>query len=232
MRPKAILLDIEGTTTSIQFVHRVLFPYAREALPRFVRQHCEEAAIKDLLQQARQEAGLQDSSTEQVIDQFLRWIDEDKKIGALKALQGRIWKSGYENGDFTGHVYEDTPIYLRAWKEAGIGLYVYSSGSVQAQKLLFGFSDAGDLCPLLSGYFDTTSGHKREEGSYRTIAKAIAVPAQEILFLSDVVEELAAASAAGMQTTQLVRDETTKAGDTHPVARDFSDVNLGTENPS
>ena len=227
MRPKAILLDIEGTTTSIQFVHKVLFPYAREALPKFVREHSEEPAIREILQQARTAAALPESSVEAIIDQLVKWIDEDQKVPALKTLQGHIWKSGYENADFTGHVYEDTPVYLRAWKDAGIDLYVYSSGSVQAQKLLFGHSDAGDLCPLFSGYFDTKTGHKREEASYRAIAESVGLPAQDILFLSDITEELSAAAAAGMQTTQLVRDEDTRAGDTHPVARDFSDVDLG-----
>lgn len=229
MRPKAILLDIEGTTTSIEFVHEVLFPYARDSLPTFVRDHREEPPIAEILQAAREEACLPDSSTEVVIDQLLAWIDEDRKVGALKALQGHIWKSGYENADFTGHVYEDTPIYLRAWKQAGIRLYIYSSGSVQAQKLLFGFSDAGDLCPLLSGYFDTEVGPKRDQSSYKNITRSIALPTEDILFLSDVVEELEAAFAAGMQTTQLVRDENTVAGEVHAIARDFSEVKLGME---
>jgi enolase-phosphatase E1 len=213
-------------------VHDQLFPYAREALPAFVREHAEEAEIAALLQQVRIEAGMQEASLDAITGQLLQWIDEDKKVTPLKALQGLIWKSGYERGDFTGHVYADTPEYLRAWKSQGIALYVYSSGSVQAQKLLFAHSDAGDLCPLFSGYFDTRAGHKREEASYRAIAKSIGVPAQEILFLSDVVEELDAAAAAGMQTTQLVRDADTQAGKSHRVAHTFADVILDPQIPS
>lgn len=226
MLPTAILIDIEGTTTSIRFVHDQLFPYARQALPAFVREHAGEAEIAALLQQVRIELGMPDASLDAIIGQLLQWIDEDKKVTALKVLQGRIWKSGYEQGDFTGHVYADTPEYLRAWESRGIALYVYSSGSVQAQKLLFAHSDAGDLCPLFTGYFDTAIGHKREEASYRAIAEAIAVPAEEILFLSDAVEELDAAAAAGMQTTQLVRDAIAQTGASHRIAHSFADVIL------
>lgn len=232
MRVKAILLDIEGTTTSIRFVHEVLFPYAREALPAFVRAHAEDAPIAALLEQSRAEAGTPEANLEATIDQLLRWIAEDKKVTPLKALQGHIWKSGYESGDFTGHVYDDTPAYLSKWSESGIRLYVYSSGSVQAQKLLFGHSDAGDLCPLFSGYFDTKVGHKRDEASYRAISESIGLAAQDILFLSDITEELDAAASAGMQTTQLVRDEDTEAGTTHPIARDFSELRLQTQSRS
>ncbi len=229
MQVKAILLDIEGTTTSIRFVHEVLFPYAREALPAFIRAHASEANIAALLEQARAEAGAPDASLEATIEQLVQWIAEDQKVTALKGLQGHIWKSGYESGDFWGHVYDDTSEYFAKWKFTGLGLYIYSSGSVQAQKLLFSFSDAGDLCPQLAGYFDTKIGHKREEASYIAISDSIGVPAQYILFLSDIVEELDAAAAAGMQTTQLVRDENTVAGTTHRTARNFSEVNLNTQ---
>jgi enolase-phosphatase E1 len=135
------------------------------------------------------------------------WIDEDRKHTALKALQGMIWKAGYENGDFAAHVYADAADQLRAWHAAGLPLYVYSSGSVGAQKLFFGHSEAGDLLPLFSGHFDTEIGGKREAASYTRIAEALALPPSEILFLSDVVEELDAAREAGMQTVLIDRSQ-------------------------
>jgi enolase-phosphatase E1 len=141
----------------------------------------------------------------------------------LKTLQGHIWKRGYEQGDFTGHMYDDAVECLRRWSADGIRLFVYSSGSVGAQKLLFGFSDAGDLTPLFEGYFDTTIGHKKEVEAYREIAKSIGEGAEDILFLSDVADELDAAHAAGMQTCQLVRTEDVEIGQ-HPTARNFAEV--------
>ncbi len=134
-----------------------------------------------------------------------------------------MWRHGYERGDFTGHVYDDAVDRLRRWSNKGIDLYVYSSGSVGAQKLLFGYSDAGDLRPLFKGYFDTRVGHKKEADSYQHIVEALGLPAGDILFLSDVAEELDAAAKAGMQTTQLVRQDDVVVG-THSVAVDFNEV--------
>ncbi len=225
MTVRAIVTDIEGTTSSIDFVHEVLFPYASERLPGFVRDHRSDPAIAPILDSVRSEAGEADADTERVIDILLQWISEDRKVTALKGLQGLIWKHGYESGAFTGHMYEDAVTKLRAWATAGIDLYVYSSGSVSAQKLLFGYSDAGDLTPLFRGYFDTNIGHKREAGSYRNIVKHIGVPAVEILFLSDVAAELDAAAEAGMQTYQLIRDENVVPG-SHRIAQDFDEVLL------
>ncbi len=226
MSTKAILTDIEGTTSSIRFVHEVLFPYARKALAAFVREQGHDAAVAALLAEASAIAQVPESDTEATIAALLKWIDEDKKVPPLKALQGHIWKSGYESGAFHGHVYPDTAEYLARWKSNGIALYVYSSGSVQAQKLLFGHSEAGDLQPYFSGYFDTRVGHKREQDSYKAIADAISLPPQEVLFLSDIEEELDAAFAVGMRTTQLVRDQNTKAGMRHTIAANFSEVIL------
>jgi enolase-phosphatase E1 len=132
-----------------------------------------------------------------------------------------IWEAGYRNGDFQGHVYEDAVRRLREWKDHGLALYVFSSGSVHAQKLLFGYSACGDLTALFSGYFDTAIGAKRETGAYRHIAQSIGLPAGEILFLSDIREELDAAQAVGLHTCWLVRDGTLPASPPHPVARDF-----------
>ena len=225
MTVSAILTDIEGTTSSIDFVHQVLFPYAGDRIGDFVREQRDDPEIAAILDDARSAAGAPNADIESVISQLRQWIAEDKKVTALKSLQGRLWERGYVNGDFTGHVYDDAVICMREWFEAGLSLYVYSSGSIQAQQLLFGHSDAGDLRPLFSGYFDTRVGQKRDSSSYREIATMIAVPADDILFLSDVFEELDAARDAGMATVQLVRDARVLVGG-HRVATDFSDITL------
>lgn len=220
---KAVVTDIEGTTSSLSFVKDVLFPYARERMAEFVRSHGREAAVRKLLDAVQAEAGRPLSDAE-CVAQLLCWIDEDKKITPLKALQGMIWEAGYRHGDFTGHVYEDAVRNLRQWKEQGIALYVFSSGSVQAQRLIFGHSDYGDLTPLFSGYFDTAIGAKRDVDAYRKIAAAIGAPPGQILFLSDIKEELDAARAAGLHTVWLVRAGTIEAHAAHPQVRDFDAV--------
>jgi enolase-phosphatase E1 len=196
--PRAILTDIEGTTSSIAFVAETLFPYARARLPAFVAAHPDETA-PILAEVAAMEPG-------DPVATLLRWIDEDRKATPLKALQGMIWADGYRERAFTGHIYPDAVAALRRWHAAGIALHVFSSGSVPAQKLLFGHSDAGDLTPLFSGYFDTTTGPKREASSYRAIAGAIGFPANEILFLSDTPQEIAAAREAGLSALLIDRD--------------------------
>ncbi|MGH8166679.1 MAG: acireductone synthase [Woeseiaceae bacterium] len=222
---KAIVTDIEGTTSSIAFVHEVLFPYAARALPDFLRSHQSDPQVAERLEEVRSEIGEPEAELERLIEVLQQWIREDRKATALKSLQGCVWEEGYRSGAFTGHVYDDTVPNLRKWHERGILLYVYSSGSVKAQQLLFGHSDAGDLQPLFTGYFDTRVGGKRDAASYRTICERIGLPAWEILFLSDVTEELDAAAAAGMQTVQLVRDWGITNG-RHTVAHDFGDILL------
>jgi enolase-phosphatase E1 len=206
MAIKAILTDIEGTTSAVSFVFDVLFPYAKAHLPAYVRMHADEEQVAAQVQAVREDSGEPGADVERVIEILLDWIAEDRKATPLKALQGMVWQQGYLAGELKGHVYPDAVEALRRWHAEGFRLYVYSSGSIQAQKLIFGRSEAGDLSPLFSGYFDTTSGPKREEASYRTIASAIGVAAHEILFLSDIVEELDAAQAAGMATCGLVRN--------------------------
>lgn len=224
MSVHAILTDIEGTTTSVSFVYDVLFPYAREHIADFVRSHGDEPAVAAELSAVRTEVGDPNLTIEALIEQLLIWAAEDRKITPLKSLQGMIWKAGFENGSFTGHVYPDAVEGLRRWKAAGCALYVYSSGSVAAQKLLFGYSDAGDLRPLFSGYFDTKIGSKREVDSYRKIIDQIGMKATEILFLSDILEELDAAREAGMQTAWLVRDGQFSSDAVHSQHRDFSTI--------
>ena len=223
MTIRAILTDIEGTTSSIAFVHEILFPYASKALPEFVRKNQHDAAIAEILAEVRAQAGTTEADVEATIGVLLGWIQEDRKVTALKALQGHIWKNGYEVGDFSGHVYPDAATNLRQWANDGIALYVYSSGSTDAQKLLFGHSEAGDLRPLFKGYFDTRIGMKREADSYASIARNLKISAGDILFLSDIAEELDAAAAVGMKTMQLIRDDDVIPG-SHEIARNFDEV--------
>ena len=204
--PKAILTDIEGTTSSISFVKDVLFPYARRALPGFVRDHGREPGVRRWLDAVAVEHGAV-CSDDTLVEVLQGWIDADRKHTALKALQGMVWESGYRNGDFTAHVYDDAVHALRAWHAAGTPLYVYSSGSVPAQKLFFAHTDAGDLSTMFSGWFDTEVGGKRDADSYGRIATAIRQAPVDVLFLSDVVEELDAARDAGMATTLVDRRE-------------------------
>jgi len=206
MPTRAILTDIEGTTSSISFVKDVLFPYARRALPGFVAVRGRDPAVRKWLDAvAIENGGMCDDAM--IVEVLQGWIDEDRKHTALKALQGMIWADGYRNADFSAHIYPDAAPALRQWHAAGLPLYVYSSGSVPAQRLFFGHSDAGDLTPLFAGWFDTEVGGKREAGSYRHIAGAIGRPPGQILFLSDIVEELDAAREAGLQTVLVDRRE-------------------------
>jgi len=222
---RVILTDIEGTTSSLSFVHDILFPYARDRMTDFIRDHARETEVHKLLNEVRTVSGkpLDDAG---VGAQLLRWIDEDKKITPLKALQGMIWEDGYKTGRFTGHIYEDAVRKLREWHAAGMRLYVFSSGSVPAQKLLFAHTDYGDLTPLFSGYFDTTVGAKREPASYRRIADNTGFDPGAFLFLSDIREELDAALTAGMRTGWLVRDAVPDAAAAHPQARNFDEINV------
>jgi enolase-phosphatase E1 len=221
---RAVLTDIEGTTSSIDFVRDVLFPYARLRLPAYVETHTDESDVQHWLHEAAKEAGIMEATRGEIIDLLVRWIDEDRKSTALKALQGMIWREGYEAGDYVSHMYPEVAARLRAWHDQGLKLYVYSSGSVPAQKLLFGFSENGDLTPLFSGYFDTEMGHKRETASYSRIAEAIGLPPAQILFLSDIREELDAAREAGMRTTQLIRPPQAMSDNGHPAVADFNAI--------
>ncbi|WP_226569075.1 acireductone synthase [Mangrovibacter yixingensis] len=221
---KAIVTDIEGTTSDIRFVHNVLFPYARQHLASFIASHEQHPDVAAALDAVRKEIGQPQASTGDVVNALLTFMDEDRKSTPLKALQGMIWQTGYQQGAFTGHLYPDVLPALKKWQASGIALYVYSSGSVAAQKLLFGYSDAGDITPLFSGYFDTHIGHKRETASYLAIARETGVAPSELLFLSDIHQELDAAREAGWQTVQLIRGAADNASQ-HPQVGDFSAIN-------
>lgn len=203
MKP-VILTDIEGTTSSISFVRDVLFPYARRALPAFVRARGHEPEVRRWLDAVAIEHG-SICSDDVIVETLQGWIDQDRKHTALKALQGMLWQDGYRSGDYVAHMYPDAVDALRRWHGDGIAVSVYSSGSVAAQKLLFGHTDAGDLLPLLERFYDTGVGGKRERDSYARIAADLGRAPAGILFLSDVVEELDAARDAGLRTVLVDR---------------------------
>lgn len=214
--PAVIITDIEGTTTPIAFVRDILFPYARRALPAYVAAHPDDPDVREAARLAPDGHALA---------ALLGWMDADAKIAPLKSLQGRLWRAAYLAGEIQGVLYPDVPPALRRWHAAGTRLCVYSSGSVEAQKLLFGHTEHGDLCPLFTGFFDTRTGPKRDPASYAAIAAALAAAPATCLFLSDIEAELDAAEAAGMQTCQLVRPEDgTLPGTRHPSQPDFAAI--------
>ena len=223
---KAIVTDIEGTTTSISFVADVLFPYARDRIEQFVNEHAQDADVSAEIAAVRDIINESGASLEKVGQVLVSWIDQDKKITPLKTLQGMIWRSGYENGSLKGHLYPEVAARLKAWKAAGIQLNVYSSGSEAAQKLLFGFSEAGDITPLFDHFFDTRIGGKRDVASYEAIKQALQLNGEEILFLSDIVQELDAAAAAGIKTIALDRQCIGEGFGAHPHVNNFDQIDL------
>jgi enolase-phosphatase E1 len=217
-----VLLDIEGTTTPIDFVTQVLFPFARERMTAFLAAHWDDPGVRGDVAQLRAEAGGVPDDTASVARHALELMDQDRKSTGLKALQGRIWEDGYRQGVLQGVVYEDVPRAFARWKRRGVEIAIFSSGSVLAQKLIFGHSTAGDLGRDIAGYFDTTTGPKREAESYRRIASALGVPPSDVVFYSDVAAELDAAREAGMQTALSVRDAKPPAdAGGHRAIRDF-----------
>jgi enolase-phosphatase E1 len=214
--PALVLADIEGTTSAIAFVKDTLFPFAEAELDGFLAARGAEPEVAAILAEV---PGPDRAAT------LRDWMAADAKVTPLKALQGLIWEAGFADGRLRGHLWPDVAPCLRAWNEAGIGLAIYSSGSVAAQRLLFGHSEAGDLVPLFSGFFDTRIGAKRQPAAYAAIAAELRLPPGRILFLSDVAEELDAAREAGLGTCQLVRpaDGTEPAG-RHAEAADFREV--------
>ena len=212
---RGILLDIEGTTSSVSFVYDVMFPQVRRELANFLRSHWHSTDVQLACEQIASDAGHQSleawskqassNPTNCIETEVVRLMDDDVKATGLKQLQGLIWRAGFESGEMRAHVYDDVPPCLQRWREHGIDIRIYSSGSVQAQHLFFGHTEVGDLLSLFSGHYDTTVGGKKEQASYERIQSDWSIPAGEILFLSDVVAELDAAQAAGFQTGLCVR---------------------------
>jgi enolase-phosphatase E1 len=224
---RLILTDIEGTTTSVSFVFDVLFPYFRERV-QLLGDRLNDPAIAPILQEVKEIVQAENGLTldaQGAIAQLHQWSVEDRKIAPLKALQGLLWEEGYKQGDFQGHIYADVPPNLEKWSQQGLQLGVYSSGSEYAQKLLFGYSEYGDLTRYFSWYFDLKVGQKRSPTSYQEIAKLTAIAPAEILFLSDIEAELDAAQEAGLQTIQLVREGTT-ASTKHQTVLSFDEISV------
>lgn len=222
---KHIITDIEGTTTSVAFVYDVLFPYFKaniNGLKDLV--HIEEVqqAFKATSHLSNKLEDRRLTSVDQIIQTLTRWCNEDRKVTPLKDVQGIIWKKGYEEGEIKGHIYPDVLGCLKSWTEQGKTLSVFSSGSISAQKLLFGFSESGDLRPYFIAYHDTNTGTKKDEETYRKITEELDVNPSNTLFLSDIKEELEAAQNAGLQTCQLTRPGIEKNWDVS--VADFNEI--------
>ena len=207
---QVILLDVEGTTSSIDFVYDVLFGYAKEHVAAFLQTHLDDDEIYKITQALAQETGIdadiRDSNgCTQIVLAATDLMNKDVKSTPLKALQGRIWKTGFQSGQLVSHVFDDVPSSLADWSTSGIDIRIYSSGSIDAQKLFFRHTAAGDLTTHLRGHYDTTTGPKREQESYLKISNDIGVKPEHILFLSDIGAELDAARAVGMATGATMR---------------------------
>lgn len=232
-----ILLDIEGTTSSISFVHDEMFPYVRNHLDRFLADHWGTEPLNESLKLIAEDINAENwpdatldpvAQRQQVMDEVHRQMDQDLKATGLKNLQGKIWKSGFESGALQAHLYEDTLPAIQGWKEHGKDIRVYSSGSVAAQLLFFGHTVAGNLLPYFSAHYDTQVGGKKEPASYETIARDIGIAPERILFVSDVVAELDAARAAGLQTALSVRpgNVPVTSSHEHPIIHSFAEISV------
>jgi enolase-phosphatase E1 len=235
---RAILLDIEGTTTPIDFVFKTLFPFAAEHVEEFLREYSSNSEVQQLITELRSTwSGAASSGAPVWIEStpqeklasasaYVRWlIARDSKITPLKTLQGKIWEQGFRCGALKGEVYRDVAPAFTRWRQQGRRIAIFSSGSVLAQKLLFAHSSAGDLSSHIEAYFDTTTGPKREVESYKKIVAALQLRTEQVLFISDVAAELDAAQRAHVQTTLCLRPGNQQAGNsTHHVIRTFYEV--------
>ena len=234
LQTRALLLDIEGTTTPIAFVYQILFPFARAHAAAYLQRAGESAACRAAIAQLREERakesrrsaeGAKAVSPADILEYVFSLMDRDKKSPGLKALQGLIWQDGYKSGELRGQVYPDVPPAFKRWRAGGLDIHIYSSGSVLAQQLLFGSTDAGDLSRFLKGYFDTAVGPKTSPDSYRVVSEQIHVAPAEVLFVSDVVQELDAARTGGMRTALCVRGADAPPGSgSDPVIRSFDGI--------
>ncbi len=236
-----ILLDIEGTTSSVSFVYDVMFPYVRRELDAYLERNWDDEECRAACEQIARDAGWDDGRRQSrlpqdgqsrlpqdVADEVIRLMDDDVKATGLKALQGLIWKRGFESGEMQAHLYEDVPPALLRWNANGLDVRIYSSGSIAAQRLFFGHTEFGDLLRHFKGHYDTTTGPKREVASYTKIAAEYELPSAEILFLSDVVQELDAAREAGLKTCLCLRpgNAEVEPGHGHPAVSNFAHLEL------
>lgn len=223
---RGILLDIEGTTSAIGFVYDVLMPYAAARLPDYAQRHWHDAPVLAARNQAAAETNAPDlaDDRDRLVTHWLDLARRDVKATSLKAMQGLIWQEGYAAGELSSHVYDDVPPALKAWRQRGLDVRIYSSGSVTAQKAFFARTRFGDLLPLLNGHYDTTTGPKKSPDSYQRIAADMALPPAELLFVSDLVDELDAALAAGLHTRLCVRDAPPPDPRGHTVIATFDQI--------
>ncbi|HJT28172.1 MAG TPA: acireductone synthase [Pyrinomonadaceae bacterium] len=226
MSLRAILLDIEGTTTPIAFVHDVLFSYARDHVREFLATDSAAEDIAHLREEHASEVSDAPPLTEEIesVAVYVEWLIKlDRKSTALKSLQGKIWRQGYQDGSLKSQVFADVAPAFERWRNQGLRISIFSSGSVLAQQLLFAHTEVGDLTPFIDSYFDTKVGKKGEAESYRKIAEAMGLEPQQILFISDVVSELDAASEAGMKTLLSIRPGNATAEE-YPSIRSFDEI--------
>jgi len=208
---KGILLDIEGTTSSVHFVYDEMFPFAKREIPGYVESHWGEEELVHALNLLAVDAGHEslavwcgkESEYQQkktAIAEAMNQMESDAKATGLKQLQGLVWESGFKSGELQAHIYEDVLPAIQAWSDLDKDIRIYSSGSIGAQKLFFSHTIQGNILPLIRGHYDTTTGPKKEVTSYETIVEQFGLAAEQILFISDIVDELDAAAKAGLQT--------------------------------
>lgn len=237
---RGILLDIEGTTSAVSFIYDVMFPFVRRELDQYLYANWDSATLNEVCNLVAKDVGYESfvawcgSETEvgkrqQLLRaEVLRLMDGDIKATGLKALQGLIWQSGFESGEMQAHIYDDVLPAIQAWNDAGCDVRIFSSGSIAAQKLFFGHTTVGNILHLFRGHYDTTTGPKKEAASYQAIAKDFGLPPAQVLFLSDVIDELEAARAAGLQTGLCKRPDNAKvaAEHGHPEITSFDQIEL------
>ncbi|MCL1142721.1 acireductone synthase [Shewanella gaetbuli] len=212
MSIRAIIVDTAGTTTDLNFIQDVLFPYSKNTMADFLDKNQHNALVDYCISDVKDIALEPDADLARVTEILCQWIDEDRKVTPLKTLQGLIWKQGYANSEFTGHIYPDFIDNIERILAANIRIYSFSSGSADAQRLLFSHTDSGDITAKFSGHFDTRTGNKLDKQAYSNICNTISLKPKQMLFISDLVDELKAADAAGMMTCQMVRDPSIKTG--------------------
>jgi enolase-phosphatase E1 len=239
LHTRALVLDVEGTTTPVEFVYQVLFPFARTHAAEYLEREAASPACRAAIEQLREELAsdplfgrkadeTQGPAGASPILSYAFWLmDRDRKSPALKTLQGLIWQDGFRSGELRGQVYADVPPAFERWTASGRDIYIYSSGSALAQRLLFESTDAGDLTRFLAGHFDTSIGPKADADSYRAIAARAGAPSSALLFVSDVIAELDAARAAGLNTVLCVRDQIPETGNSgHPIVATFDEITV------
>jgi enolase-phosphatase E1 len=222
---RAILIDLEGVMLPMAFMTDTLIPLAAERLGSYIVEHAEDEEVEEALEETGRLMGGYELEPAQAESLLLRWMKQGRKATPLKIIQGLVWREAYERSPLDGALYPDVADRLAAWAAAGLRLFVYSSNSQAAQKLLLSHGSSAEVTRFFEGFFDTTLGQKIEPGSYRDICERLELPAASILVLSESEEELDAARTAGLATTRIARDGGVDSG--HPVSADLASLNIG-----